>query len=340
MRMRMTLAALVVAAAAAYGGPAGVRAQDKAPADPLPSWNDGPAKRALLKFVSEVTDPKSEKFVKPPERIATFDNDGTLWCEQPVYFQAIFIVDRVRELAAKDPAMKDKPPLKAILESDRDAMAKLGEQGIAELIAATHTGMTPEDFTRIARLWLESAKHPRFKRPFTECVYQPQLELLAYLRGNGFKTFIVSGGGVDFIRAYAEPAYGIPPEQVIGSSTKTKFELRDGKAVLIKLPELNSIDDKEGKPININLNIGRRPILAFGNSDGDQQMLEYTSSGSGPRLGLILHHDDAEREYAYDRDSKVGRLDKALNEAPKRGWIVVSMKKDFKVVFPPERKKE
>ena len=306
-------------------------------ADPLPSWNDGPAKKAILDFVAKVTTEGGPDFVPPPERIATFDNDGTLWCEQPVYVQGFFVLDRVKELAARDPGLTDKPPLRAILEGDRDAMARWGEHELGELVAATHAGMTPEQFITVARQWLDTAKHPRFGRLYKECVYQPQLELLAYLRANGFKTFIVSGGGIDFIRAYAEGTYGVPPEQVVGSSNKTRFELRDGRAALIKLPELNSIDNGPGKPININLHIGRRPLLAFGNSDGDLQMLQYTAAGARPRLMLLVHHDDARREYAYDRDSKVGRLDKALDEARRRHWLVVSMKDDWKVIFPFDR---
>jgi haloacid dehalogenase-like hydrolase len=307
-------------------------------ADPLPSWNDTAAKKAITDFVAKVTKEGGPEFVPVAERIATFDNDGTLWCEQPNYFQGFFVFDRVKELAAKDPTLKEKEPFKAILDSDRAAMAKWGEHELGELVAVTHSGMTPEEFITIARKWLDSAKHPRFGRLYKECVYQPQLELLSYLRANGFKTFIVSGGGIDFIRAYAEGTYGVPPEQVVGSSNKTRFELRDGQALLIKLPELNSIDDKEGKPININLHIGRRPILAFGNSDGDLQMLQYTDVGNRPRLMLIVHHDDAEREYAYDRESKVGRLDKALDEAQRRKWLLVSMKNDWKTIFPFEKK--
>ena len=273
----------------------------------------------------------------PSGRIATIDNDGTLWCEQPVYFQAMFVFDRVRQLADKKPELKEKQPYRAILENDRASMASFTKYDLAALLASTHSGMTSEEFERIARNWLDSARHPRFRRLFKECVYQPQLELLAYLKANGFKTFIVSGGGIDFIRGYAEETYGIPPERVIGSSVKTRFELRDGKAELLKLPELNSLDDGAGKPINIDLHIGRRPILAFGNSDGDLEMLQYTADGPGPRLMLLLHHDDAEREYAYDRQSKVGRLDKAWDEATKRGWPVVSMKDDFRAVFAFEK---
>lgn len=275
--------------------------------------------------------------MSPAERIATIDNDGTLWCEQPAYFQAFFAFGRVKELAAKNPALKDKQLYRAILENDRATMASFTEHDLAALVATTHSGMTTVEFDRLVRAWLDSARHPRYQKLLKECVYLPQIELLAYLRANGFKTFIVSGGGIEFIRSYAEETYGIPPERVIGSSMKTRFELRDGKAALIKLPELNSLDDGVGKPININLHIGRRPILAFGNSDGDLEMLQYTADGPGPRLMLLLHHDDGEREYAYDRKSKVGRLDKAWDEATRRGWQVVSMKQDFKTVFAFEK---
>jgi phosphoglycolate phosphatase-like HAD superfamily hydrolase len=306
-------------------------------ADPLPAWNDGKPKRAIIDFVTRVTTQGGPDFVSPAERIATIDNDGTLWCEQPVYFQALFAFDRVVQLAAKNPDLKEKPPYRAILENDRAAMADFTKHDLAALLAATHSGMTTEEFDRIARNWLDSARHPRFGRLYKECVYKPQLELLAYLKANEFKTFIVSGGGIDFVRAYAEKTYGIPPEQVVGSSTKTRFALRDGRAEVIKLPELNSLDDGAAKPININLHIGRRPILAFGNSDGDLEMLQYTADGAGPRLMLLLHHDDPQREYAYDRHSKVGRLDKAWDEALKRGWLMVSMTKDFKTVFAFEK---
>jgi haloacid dehalogenase-like hydrolase len=315
---------------------ASVHAQPAA-ADPLPSWNDGASKRAIVDFVTRVTKEGGPDFVPAADRIATIDNDGTLWCEQPMYAQAFFAFDRVKQLAATNPELKVKEPFRAILEGDRAAMAQFGEKEIAALLAITHSGMTTDEFEGLARAWLDSARHPRFHQLFKECIYQPQLELLVYLRANRFKTFIVSGGGIDFVRGYAEGTYGVPPEQVIGSSTKTRFALRDGKAVLIKLPELNSLDDKAGKPININLHIGRRPILAFGNSDGDLEMLQYTAAGPGPRLMLLLHHDDATREYAYDRKSKVGRLDLAWDEAVKQGWLVVSMKQDFKTVFAFEK---
>jgi hypothetical protein len=308
-----------------------------ASADPLPSWNDGASKKAIMDFVTRVTKERGPDFVPVADRIATIDNDGTLWCEQPMYAQAFFAFDRVKQLAATNPELKVKEPYRAILEGDHAAMAQFGEKEIAALLAATHSGMTTDEFEGLARAWLDTAQHPRFHHLFKECIYQPQLELLVYLRANRFKTFIVSGGGIDFVRGYAEGTYGVPPEQVIGSSSKTRFELRDGKAVLIKLPELNSLDDKVGKPININLHIGRRPILAFGNSDGDLEMLQYTAAGPGPKLMLLLHHDDAMREYAYDRKSKVGRLDLAWDEAVKQGWLVVSMKQDFKTVFAFEK---
>jgi phosphoglycolate phosphatase-like HAD superfamily hydrolase len=303
---------------------------------PLPSWNDGPARRAIVDFVGRVTEEGNTDFVPEGDRIAVFDNDGTLWCERPVYVQAMFALDRVRIVANEKPSLRDSPTFRAILEGDRAAMTRFGEHEVAELVAATHAGMTPEAFLGITRNWLETARHPRFRRLYTQCVYQPQLELLAYLRAHGFKTFIVTGGGIEFVRAFAEPIYGIPPERVIGSSTKTHFEVDDDTARLVKQPDLNSLDDGDGKPININLHIGRRPILAFGNSDGDLAMLQYTAAGPGPNLMLLVHHDDSEREYAYDRESPVGRLNRAWDEARRRGWTIVSMKRDWKTVFPGE----
>jgi phosphoglycolate phosphatase-like HAD superfamily hydrolase len=304
-------------------------------AGPLPSWNDGSARRTILDFVARVTRQGGPDFVPPSERIATFDNDGTLWCEQPVYVQAAFAFDRARAMAQREPSLREKPAFRAILAHDREAMARFGEHEIAELLAATHAGMSPERFIALARDWLARAEHPRFHRLYKQCVYQPQLELLTHLRAQGFQIFIVTGGGVDFVRAFAEEVYGVPPERVIGSSGRTRFEAREDSGELVKLPELASIDDHEGKPININLHIGRRPILAFGNSDGDLEMLQYIAGGSGPRLMLLLHHDDAQREHSYDRTSRVGRLDRALEVAQRRGWTVVSMKQDWKVVFPP-----
>jgi phosphoglycolate phosphatase-like HAD superfamily hydrolase len=302
--------------------------------DPLPSWNDGAAKRAIVDFVQHVTTPGGKDFVPVPERIATFDNDGTLWAEQHMYFQFAFVIDRIKALAPQHPQWKTKQPYKAILDGDMKALAASGEKGMLQLLAVTHTGMTTEEFSKIVSDWTATAQHPRFKRPYIECVYQPMLELLAYLRTNDFKTFIVSGGGVEFMRVFAEKVYGIPPEQVIGSQGKLKFEVRDGKPVLVKLPEVQFVDDKEGKPSGIQTFIGRRPIAAFGNSDGDLQMLQWTTTGTGPRLGLIVHHTDAEREWAYDRKSHIGQLDKALDEATAKGWLVADMKKDWKTIFP------
>ena len=312
------------------------KAQPPAPGPPpvLPSWSDGPARRQILSFIARVTDERNPDFVPEPQRIAVFDNDGTLWVEQPMYVQAMFAIDRARGMAAADPALRSKSAFQKILKDDGRTAGRLSEHEIAELLAATHSGMSPEEFGKIAHRWLAGARHSRFDRPITGCVYRPQIELLALLRANGFKTFIVSGGGVDFLRAFSEATYGIPPEQVIGSSAMTRFVIGPEGGDLEKLGKLQSLDDKEGKPININLHIGRRPILAFGNSDGDLQMLQYTGGGDGARLMLLLHHDDAEREYAYDRVSPVGKLDRALDEAALRGWLVVSMKRDFKVVFP------
>src|SRR5262245_56555953 len=305
-------------------------------AQPLPSWNDGPAKARILAFVQAATDKAGKDFVPPEERIATFDNDGTLWCEQPMYVQMAFVLDRVNELAPQHPEWKTQQPFKAVLERDFKALAAQGEKGMMQLIAATHTGMSSEEFNRIASHWIASARHPKFKRPYAELVYHPMLEVLAYLRENGFKTFIVSGGGIDFMRPWTEKVYGIPPEQVVGSTGKLKYEVRDGKPALMRLPGIDLIDDGPGKPVGIQTHIGRRPIAAFGNSDGDLQMLQYTAAGGGARLMVIVHHTDAEREYAYDRKSSVGRLDKALDEANAKGWTVVDMKTDWKKIFPFE----
>jgi phosphoglycolate phosphatase-like HAD superfamily hydrolase len=303
-------------------------------ADPLPSWNEGPVKRSILAFVEKVTKPGSPDFVPPAERIATFDNDGTLWGEQPLYFQFLFAIDRVKALAPEHPEWKDEEPFAALLRGDLAAALAGGEHAIVELMLSTHAGMTTEEFQELVQEWLATAKHPNTGRPFTEMVYRPMLELLAHLRARGFKTFIVSGGGIEFMRVFAEQVYGIPPEQVIGSSGKAKFELRDGKPVLAKLPQVDFIDDKEGKPVAIQQHIGRRPIAAFGNSDGDLQMLQWTAAGPGPRFCLLVRHTDGEREWAYDRASSIGRLDKGLDEAAARGWTVVSMKDDWKQVFP------
>lgn len=302
-------------------------------ADRLPSWNEGTSKTAITDFVKKVTTEGSPDFVPIPDRIAVFDNDGTLWAEQPVYFQVAFALDRVKAMAPQHPEWTDKEPFKTILAGDVRA-ALSSEKAALELVAATHTGMTTEEFSKTVSDWIAKARHPKSGRLYTEMVYLPMLELLSYLRANGFKTFIVSGGGIEFMRPWSERIYGIPPEQVVGSSGRLKFEMRDGKPVLVKLPEINLIDDKEGKPVGIQMHIGRRPIAAFGNSDGDLQMLQWTAAGTGPRFCLIVHHTDAEREWAYDRESHIGKLDKALDEAGTRGWPVVDMKKDWRRVFP------
>jgi phosphoglycolate phosphatase-like HAD superfamily hydrolase len=305
--------------------------------DPLPSWNDTGSKKAIVAFVEKVTKEGSSDFVPPNERIATFDNDGTLWCEQPMYFQLLFAMDRVKALAPQHPEWKTKEPFASLLKGDVKGALAGGERTMLEIIIVTHAGMSTAEFEQIVKDWIATARHPKFKRPYTECVYQPMIELLAYLRANGFKTFIVSGGGIEFMRPWTEKVYGIPPEQVVGSSIKTEFEMRDGKPVLMRLPEMNFIDDKTGKPVGINSHIGRRPIAAFGNSDGDQQMLEWTTAGDGARFALLVHHDDAEREFAYDRKSPIGTLDKAWDEANAKGWTVVSMKDDWKTIFPPKQ---
>ena len=307
-------------------------------ADPLPSWNDGASKKAIVDFVSKVTKNGSPDFVAPGERIATFDNDGTLWAEQPMYAQLLFALDRVKVLAPQHPEWKDKEPFASLLKGDVKGALAGGEPAIGEIVMTTHAGMTTDEFDKIVTDWVATARHPVTKRRYTDMVYQPMLELLAYLRTNGFKTFIVSGGGIDFMRPWTESVYGIPPDQVVGSSGKLKWDTRDGKPVLVKLPEINFIDDKAGKPVGIQQHIGERPIAAFGNSDGDQQMLEWTTAGGGARFALIVHHDDAKREWAYDRTSHIGTLDKAWDEAVAKGWTVVSMKDDWKTIYPPERK--
>jgi hypothetical protein len=301
--------------------------------DPLPSWNDGAVKTNIISFVEKVTKEGSSDFVPPAERIATFDNDGTLWAEQPIYFQVQFALDRVKALAPKHPEWKEKQPFKALLAGDMKGFTAGGAKALAEVLAVSHSGMTTDEFKATIDDWLTTAKHSRFKRPYTEVVYQPMIELLVYLRANGFKTFIVSGGGVEFMRAWAEKVYGIPPEQVVGSMGKEKFVLMNGTPVLVKLPAVDFVDDKEGKPIGIQKFIGRRPIFAFGNSDGDHQMLQWTAAGPGPRFMGLVHHTDAEREWAYDRTSHIGKLDKALDEATSKGWTVVDMKHDWKRVF-------
>ena len=312
--------------------------------DPLPSWNDGATKTSITAFVAKVTKEGSPDFVPVAERIATFDNDGTLWCEQPMPVQLFFALDRVKTLAPQHPEWKTKEPFASLLKGDLKGALAGGEQAIAKIIMVTHAGMTTADFEKIVTDWIATAKHPKFKQPFVACVYQPMIELLAYLRANGFKTFIVSGGGIEFMRPWADKVYGIPPEQVVGSSVKTQFEMHDGKPVLMRLPELNFIDDKAGKPVGINQHIGRRPIAAFGNSDGDRQMLEYTKAGEGARLAMLVLHDDATREYAYGPAqglpaTKLGAFTQALyDEAKKDGWAVISMKNDWKRIFAFENK--
>ena len=308
--------------------------------DPLPSWNDGGAKSAIIQFVQTVTDKSSPRFVSPEKRIATFDNDGTLWVEHPMYAQLAFALDRIRALAPRHPEWRTKQPFKAVLDNDLKALTAAGERGIVELVMASHAGMSTADFEEIVTGWLEKARHPRFNRPYTGLAYQPMLELLAFLRANGFKTYIVSGGGVEFMRPMTEKVYGIPPEQVVGSTIKTKYEIQNGKPVLMRLPEINFIDDKAGKPVGINMFIGRRPVAAFGNSAGDREMLEWTNAGSGPRLMMLVFHDDARREYAYGPanglpNTKFGAFPQTLmDEAKQRGWVVISMKDDWKTIFP------
>ena len=308
--------------------------------DPLPSWQDGAVRASITDFIARVTTPGGADFVPPAERIAAFDNDGTLWVEQPVYFQVAFAFDEVRRLAPQHPEWKTTQPFQAVLDGDMAALAAAGQKGLLEIVAATHAGMTTEEFSKTVTDWLATARHPRFNRPYTDIVYRPMQELLAYLRANGFKTFIVSGGGVEFMRPWTEQVYGIPPEQVVGSSIIAKLESRDGRPVLMKQPQIEFIDDGPGKPVGINRFIGRRPIFAFGNSDGDLQMLQWTVAGSGARFAGIVHHTDDVREYAYDRQSKIGKLDKAWDEATQHGWTVVDMKQDWKTVFPDMPVKE
>jgi phosphoglycolate phosphatase-like HAD superfamily hydrolase len=305
-----------------------------AQSDPLPSWNDTGPKAAIVEFVEKVSKEGSPDFVPEPERIAVFDNDGTLWVEHPMYVQLAFALDRVKAEAPNHPEWATTQPFKAVLEGDMKALAAAGEKGLVELIMATHAGMTVEEFSNIVTDWIAGARDPRFKKPYTELVYQPMLELLAYLRANGFKTFIVSGGGIEFMRPWTEKVYGVPPEQVVGSSIKTKFAMKDEDPTLFRLPEVNFVDDKDGKPVGIQQHIGRKPIAAFGNSDGDLQMLQWTTLADGVRFGLIVHHTDAEREYAYDRNTEFGRLDLALDAAAINNWTVVDMKNDWKTIFP------
>ena len=332
MRHRLRSAAGCVAILAALLCAALARA-----ADPLASWNDGAAKKAIVEFVASATRAGGPGFIAPAERIAVFDDDGTLWAEQPVYFQLAFAFDRVRALAPQNPRWKTTEPFASILASDIKSALGGGDKAIAEMVMVTHAGITTDEFAKIVADWLATAKHPRFDRPYTEMVYQPMLELLAYLRASGFKTYIVSGGGVEFMRVFSEKVYGIPPEQVVGSTIETKFELRDGEPVIVREPAIDLIDDKAGKPVAINEFIGRRPVFAFGNSDGDQQLLAWTAAGRGSRFLGLVHHTDAEREWAYDHPSAVGQLDTALVAGTAKGWTLVDMKKDWKRVFPFEK---
>jgi len=323
----LVLTLFSVAACASNGGTT---------SDPLPSWNDGGAKAAIVDMVSRVTAEGSADFVRPSERIATFDNDGTLWSEQPLYFQAIYVFDRIRELAPKHPEWKEQEPFASVIRGDAKSALAGGEKALLEMVMATHTGLTAAEFSISVENWLDGARHPKSGKPFTSMVFQPMLELIDYLRQNDFKIFIVSGGGIDFVRVFSEDVYGIPPERVVGSSLEAKYEVRDGTPVIVKIPEIDLINDKEGKPVGIHRYIGRRPVIAVGNSDGDYAMLQYTTSGSGARLGLIVRHTDAEREWAYDRDSHIGRLDRGLDDADKNGWIIIDMKSDWKRIYPFE----
>jgi len=331
---RASLAALAAAVPilAVARGPSSIQAQTTAA--PLASWNEGPRKQAILDFVHATTDKTGSNFVPSDKRIATFDNDGTLWAEQPLYCQVVFALDRVKALAPQHPDWKTKEPFASLLKGNVKQVLAGGEQAIVPIVMATHAGMTTDEFNQIVRDWIASAKHPVTKRLYTEMIYQPMLELVAYLQANGFKTFIVSGGGIEFMRPWTERVYGIPPDQVVGSSGKLRFEIIGGEAVLMKLPQVSAIDDGPGKPVNIQLHIGQRPIFAFGNSDGDLEMLQWTAGGNGARFMGLVHHTDAEREWAYGRTSSIGRLDKALDEAQTKGWTVVDMKSDWKTIFP------
>jgi phosphoserine phosphatase len=335
----MIALATALVGSAACGGtvPLSPPVEPSAATDPLGSWKDSAARRALVSFVTRVTQPGTPEFVAPAERIAVFDNDGTLWAEQPAYFQLLFTIDRVKALAVAHPEWQAREPYASLLKGDMKAVLAGGEKAVAELVMATHAGTTTEEFRQIVLEWIATARHPTTGRRYSEMVYQPMLEVLAYLRANGFKTYIVSGGGIEFMRPWTEGVYGIPPEQVIGSSIETRFEVRDGVPMLVRLPELNFIDDKAGKPVGIQQHIGRRPIAAFGNSDGDLEMLQWTCAGPGARFCLYVHHTDADREWAYDRASHIGQLDKGLNEAAARGWAVVDMRSDWSAVFPPQQ---
>ncbi len=302
--------------------------------DPLPSWNDGNTKSAIIDYIIDVTDENSQNFIPISERIATFDNDGNLWSEQPAYFQLFFAIDRIKALAPAHPEWKTEQPFKAVLEDDMEELVKHGEHGLLKLVMASHAGNTTDEFETIVKEWLSTARHPRFDRPFTDLVYQPMLELLQYLRDNEFKTFIVSGGGIEFMRPWVEEVYGIPADQVVGSSIKTEFDYNNGDPVIRRLAEIDFIDDKEGKPIGIHKFIGQKPVFASGNSDGDLQMMQWTASSEHKSFMIYLHHTDEVREWAYDRESHIGRLDKGLDEAKEKGWTIIDMKKDWNQIYP------
>jgi phosphoserine phosphatase len=310
--------------------------ENRTEADPLPSWHEGPSKESILRFVEAVTAEGGAEFVPPVDRIAVFDNDGTLWSEKPFYFQVAFALDRVKALAPQHPEWQEQEPFRAVLDGDIAGALKGGMKAILDILVATHGGDTTDEFEQVVLDWIASARHPRTGRLYTEMVYQPMLELLETLRANDFRTCIVSGGGIEFMRAWVEDVYGIPPEQVLGSSIETKFEMRESGPVLVRIPKVDFVDDNEGKPVGIHKFIGRRPILAFGNSDGDHQMLQWTAAGEGTRFMGLVHHTDADREWAYDRDSMVGRLDKALDEAQEKGWTVVDMAREWRLVYPWE----
>ena len=312
----------------------GLAAATAALADPLPSWHQTDAKAAVIAFVERVTDPDSSDYVPPSDRIATFDNDGTLWAEKPVYFQLLFAIDRLREMAKADPDILSSDVLRAAADGDFETVAAAGKDGLLEIVRTSHSGLSVDEFRAQVRAWLDQARHPETKMAYDAMVYQPMLELLRYLRDEGFRTYIVSGGGLHFIRAFSEDAYNIPPEQVVGTTGNASYEVRDGVPTVMKDPGIFFIDDKAGKPLAIDARIGKRPIFAAGNSDGDFQMLEWTTAGKGPRLGLIVHHTDGEREFAYDRESHVGQLDRGLDEAAARGWLLVDMKRDWARVWP------
>ncbi|MCB0805912.1 MAG: haloacid dehalogenase-like hydrolase [Bacteroidales bacterium] len=314
--------------------PAKQTATGQTETDPLPSWNEGSAKQAIISFVKTTTDPNSKSFIPENERIVTFDNDGCLWSEQPMYFQFLFAMDRIKQMASDHPEWKEQQPFQAVLEDDMETVLKSGVKGLLTLTLTSHSGVTTDEFSNIVKDWINTAKHPKTGKLYKEMIFQPMLEVLDYLRANGFKTYIVSGGGLDFMRPWTEEVYGIPPEQVIGSYGKHQFEMKEGKPQINKLPEIEFIDDKEGKPVGIYRFIGRKPVAAFGNSDGDLQMLQWTASGEGKRLMVYIHHTDAEREWAYDRESHIGQLDKGLDEAKQKGWTVVDMKSDWNRIYP------